>query len=335
MSFSKIIIVGTVALFSIIAIASFLKKSKFKQEVFDIKQNKVQEIVVNEVKESEDNQIVQNEIQAIKEEEKINDEKNEENLPEVNIIDRLFATDSSRLPIVETIVYTSRVPWLKGRPAWIADYAAHYSTTRHFIARSLNKTPDYYTQKISPGDRFNVFKTDKNINFYLLIDLSRSKLWFYYIDLDANERTLLKTYKVGLGRKDSKRPSGSLTPVGKYSLGSKVAIYKPNIMGYFQDKKIEMIKIFGTRWIPFDEEIQNCSESSKGLGIHGAPWILSSNGEFVEDRSKVGKYDSDGCIRLFSEDIEEIFAIVISKPTTIELVKDFHDAKIPGIEKQY
>jgi hypothetical protein len=329
LSFSKFIIIGIVAIFSLISIVSFLKKTKNKQEIiFDTKSNNVQEIVIEE--KDEDMQLVQDESKVIKEEETV--ERNDENLPEANIIDRLFATDSSRAPFVETVVYTSRVPWLKGRQAWIADYASHYSTSRHFIARSLNRKPDYFTQKISAGDRFNVFRNDKNISFYLLIDLSRTKLWFYCLDLDTNERMLLKTYKVGLGRKDSKRPSGCLTPIGQYSLGNKVAIYKSNIMGYFQDKKIEMIKIFGTRWIPFENEIKNCSEPSKGLGIHGAPWVIA-NGDLVEDRSKVGKYESDGCIRLFSEDIEEIFAIVISKPTTIELVKDFYDAKLPGSEK--
>lgn len=407
MSFSRIIIIGAIALFSVIAIASVFKKSKNKHDVvFDTKHSKVQEIVIQDKKEKvikkeipakvvknkstiatttkkalppkanqevkpaqvvkkaqiENSSKVEKQVQpdlqpqsvvqapivsspkkdnqvkidqVVKQDEKVANVKSDENLPDSDIIDRLFATDSSRLPIVETIVYNSRVPWQKGRPAWIADYAAHYSTTRHFIARSLNKKADYFTQKVNSGDRFNVFKEGKNISFYLLIDLNRSKLWFYYLDNDSNERTLLKTYKVGLGRKDSKRSSGSLTPTGKYSLGSKVAIYKPNILGYFQDKKIEMIKVFGTRWIPFDKELENCSEISKGLGIHGAPWEADSNGELKENRSTIGKFDSDGCIRLFSEDIEEIFAIVISKPTTIELVNDFHDAKLPGIEKKY
>jgi len=323
-------------LFSLITSIAFFKKSKNKNEVvFDTKKNKVQEIIIDEEKDTSieipklDNSKT---AELIKEEEKIT--KGDDDLFEYDIIDRLFATDSSRLPIVETITYTSRVPWLKARHAWIADYAAHYSTTRHFIARSLNKKPDYFTQKIVPGDRFNVFRIDKNISFYLLIDINRAKLWFYYLDNEANERTLLKTYKVGLGRKDSKKISNSLTPIGKYQLGNKVAIYKPNTMGYFQNQKIEMIKIFGTRWIPFDEEIQDCSEPARGLGIHGAPWIEASNKEFIEDRSKIGKYDSDGCIRLFSEDIEEIFSIVISRPTVVELVNDFHDAKMPGIEKK-
>lgn len=368
MSFSRIIIIGAIALFGVITVASIVKKTKNNREaVFNTKQGKIQEIIIENVvddnrqKESEkeiqtivkketppiektqnssnekteSQPVVKDEIVPVHQEEQVSGEKSDKNLPEADIVDRLFVTDSSRLPIVETIVYTPRVPWQKGRPAWIADYAAHYSTTRHFIARSLNKKPDYFTQKISPGDRFNVFKEGKNISFYLLIDINRAKLWFYYLDEDANERTLLKTYKVGLGRKDSKRLSGSLTPTGKYLLGSKVAIYKPNILGYFQDKKMEMIKIFGTRWIPFDKEMQNCSEAAKGLGIHGAPWVSSPNGELLEDRSKIGKYDSDGCVRLYSEDIEEIFSIIISKPATIELVNDFYDAKLPGMEKKY
>jgi lipoprotein-anchoring transpeptidase ErfK/SrfK len=159
-------------------------------------------------------------------------------------------------------------------------------------------------------------------------------MWFYALDKATNERFLLKTYKVGLGRRDSSKKSGYLTPVGKFTLGSKVAIYKPGTVGFFQDRKIEMIRVFGSRWIPFSEELSQCSDAAKGHGIHGAPWIVDPKTHLLmEDREKIGKYESDGCIRLLSEDMEEIFAIVISKPTIIELVKDFHDAKLPGIER--
>jgi hypothetical protein len=259
-----------------------------------------------------------------------------ESLSEVNCIDRLFALDSSKLPIVETISFTSRVPWLKGRPAWISDYASFYETSRHFIARSLNRKPDYFSQKVVPGSRFNVFKKDVNLRFHLLIDLSKCKLWFYYLDLDNNERVLLKTYRVGLGRVESSRKSGYLTPIGKYELGGRVAIYKPGTTGFFQDQKIEMIRVFGTRWIPFEKELEGCSEDPKGYGLHGTPWMNDpSSGQLVEDVSKIGKYDSDGCVRLVSSDMEEIFSIVLTKPTTVELVKDYSDAKLPGIEKTY
>jgi len=262
--------------------------------------------------------------------------KSEEDFPFVDRINRLFVLDSSKLPIVETVSFTSRVPWLRDRPAWIADYASYYETSRHFIARSLNRKTDYFSQKISPGDRFNVFRKDKNIQFHLLIDLSKCHMFFYYFDRDAGERVLLKTYRIGIGRQDPSRASGYLTPMGKYLLGDKVAIYKPDTTGFFGSQKIEMIRVFGTRWIPFKTELEGCTEEAKGFGLHGVPWINDPvSGLLVEDRSKLGKYDSDGCIRLSSEDIEELFAIILTKPTVVELVKDFRDAKLPGVEKNF
>lgn len=252
-------------------------------------------------------------------------------LPEADRIAQLFALDSSKLPFVETVSYTSRVPWLKERPAWISDYAGHFSTSRHFIARSLNRHPDYFTQKVAPGDRFNVFKRDVDLAFHLVIDLSRCKLWLYAVDQGANLKYLLKSYRVGLGRLDPKRASGSLTPLGTYSLGERVAIYKPGTKSYFQGKEEEMIRIFGTRWIPFEKEIEGCTEAAKGFGLHGAPWVEGEKG-LVEEAGKIGRYDSDGCVRLAAADMEELFAIIITKPSFVHLVRSFSDAHIPGVE---
>lgn len=344
MSLPKIVTFGSLALFGIIASMAFMKKPKDsskdsnKEIVYTAKSQSFQELKIQPKKDEEKAKSVEKEIvlsasteREVKPEITQMTKPADNNLPADDKIDLLFVTDSSKLPLVETITYSSRVPWLTGRPAWIADYASHYETSRHFIARSLNKKTDYFTQKVSPGERFNVLK--KDVSFYIVIDISRAKAWFYGIDQTSNKRYLLKTYKVGLGRKDSKRISGLLTPVGKYLLGSKVAIYKPGIMGYFQDQQIEMMRVFGTRWMPFEKEIGDCSEGAKGYGLHGAPWSNDpETGKLIEDREKVGKYESDGCIRLFSEDIEELFAIIISKPTTIDLVKDFFDAKLPGIE---
>jgi lipoprotein-anchoring transpeptidase ErfK/SrfK len=189
----------------------------------------------------------------------------------------------------------------------------HFSTSRHFIARSLNGKADYFTQKVSPGSKFNVFRKDKNFQFYLLVDVSRCQMDFYYLDQDTNERVLLKTYTVGLGKK-AETPSGTLTPLGKYLLGDKIAVYKPGVMGLFQDKEVEMIRVFGTRWIPFGKELEGCTASAKGYGIHGAPWTPSQQeGRWTELRQMTGQYDSDGCIRLNHEDSEEIFSIIINK----------------------
>lgn len=309
----KYFIIGTVVLFSAIGIMGWMKREPRAAPV-----EKIQEIALGTTAAP-----IPLPVTPVASEE----------FPEVDRIDQLFDLYSDKLPIVETVSFTSRVPWLKDRPAWIADYAAHYQTSRHFIARGLNQKTDYLSQKVSPGDQFNVFKKGKNIKFHLLIDLSHCRMWFYYIDLDNNERVLLKTYRVGVGKPDSLSASGYLTPVGKYELGDKIAIYKPGITGFFQDEKVEMVRVFGTRWLPFGKEIDGCSESAKGYGIHGSPWVEAPGGEMVEDRSRIGKYDSDGCIRLNAEDIEEIFAIVVTKPTTVELVKDFKTAKLPGFER--
>ena len=249
--------------------------------------------------------------------EPIQEKPSPKEIPYANLINELFSTTEPKLPIVETITYHKMVPWLPGRAAWIVDYANHYSTSRYFISRCLAKKADYFFENYKEGDRFNIFK--KNISFYLLVDISRCKLLLYYID--NNEKVLIKTYECGLGRK-APSPSGSLTPLGKYSLGKNTAIYKPGMTGYFNHKKTELIRIFGTRWIPFDKELSNCTEPAKGFGLHGAPWTEDENHKLVEQKT-LGSYESDGCIRLKSSDIEEIFAIIVSRPSTIEIVKDF------------
>lgn len=322
MTLPKTLFVSAIVIFGLIGVVAVIKKKSIRSEKVEIV---IQDVPLKNISAADPKQIATPVSSPVQEE-----------IEEVNRIPQLFAFDSSKLPIVETIAYTSRVPWLKDRPAWVSDYATYYSTSRHFIARSLNRKPDYLTQKVSPGDRFNVFRRDKNIQFHLLVDLSRCRMNFYYFDVDSNERVLLKTYQVGLGRTDAQKASGSLTPIGKYMLGSKIAIYKPGTMGVFQEHPTEMVRVFGTRWIPFEKEVEGCTENAKGFGIHGSPWSIdSTSGQLVEDRNKIGKYESDGCIRLLSEDMEELFSIIITKPTQIEIVKDFHDAKLPGVEKGF
>lgn len=253
-------------------------------------------------------------------------------LPDADRVEELFNKTGTQLPIVETITYKSHVSWLKGRPAWLSDYASHYNTSRHFIARSLNGKPDYVKQELAEGDRFNVLRKDKNFDFYLVVDTSRCRLWCYYRDLDTKEKVLLKTYPVCLGRVDTSKTSGLLTPLGTYTLGNRIAIYKPKMMGTYHGKKTEMMTIFGTRWIPFEKEVENCTESAKGFGIHGTPWNYQTSGELADQTSSIGNYESDGCIRMATPDIEELFAIIITKPTTIEIVRDFTESNLVTLD---
>lgn len=319
MNFPKILGIGGASLFALILGMSYLKNQK-------------EENLMNQVTSADSAPVVTESIQAPPIKTQYVEESSKEptvvtpiqdDEPMVDRIEELFILGPKKSSIVETITYTSRVPWLKGRPAWIADYASHYKTSRHFIARSLNRKPDYLTQKVSPGDRFNVLRSDIDLEFYLLVDIARCKMWFYYLNKDTNEKTLLKTYKVGLGSLDSYSESGVSTPIGKYRLGDKVASYKPGVVGFFKSERVEMMNVFGSRWLPFKGFNEDEDDLISGYGIHGAPlYFDEKKGELIEDRACIGKYESIGCIRLYKEDVEELYSIVVTRPTTIEIVKD-------------
>lgn len=331
MTLPKFLIILSVILFSLISIAALFKEGKQSKPIES--QPILNEPIVIDLSDPifkappEQREEKKSTEKIIK-----NQEVPLETTPEIDRIEELFNKEEPKLPIVETIVYKSRVPWQKGRPAWLSDYASHYKTSRHFIARSLNGKPDYLNQELKEGDRFNILRSDKNYEFYLLIDLNKCKLWFYYIDKDLNKRVLLKTYCVGLGRPDANKQSGFLTPLGKYLLGDRTAVYRPKMMGTHKGEKTELMRVFGTRWIPFEKEIGPTTAPAKGFGIHGVPWIEKEGNKLVENAESIGKYESDGCVRLKTNDMEEIFAIVITKPTYIEIVKDFREAKLPGKE---
>lgn len=344
MSLPRIFLFTTVGLFVLIGLIGISKKGKEKNHI-PVSHSGVQEIEFNTSAPQITAEVPK--VQKMPEQpkepfKKAKKEKNDlttkadESLPDANYIESFFDPAAIKLPIVETVTYERRVPWLKGKFAWVSDYASHYKTSKHFIARSLNKKPDYFTQDVKNGDRFNVLRTDKNFHFYLLIDTTLCKMWFYYVDDDLNERTLIKTYNVGLGRQDDKKASGSLTPIGKYTLGDKIAVYKPGTMGYFNNQKVEMVTVFGTRWIPFGQELEGCSAPAKGFGLHGTPLIHNPvTGKLEEDLSGIAGFESDGCIRISQQEMEELFSIIVSRKTVIELVKNFHEAKLPGEEKKF
>ena len=101
-------------------------------------------------------------------------------------------------------------------------------------------------------------------------------------------------------------------------------------MGYFQNQRQEMIQIFGTRWLPFEEEIGDCSDAARGYGMHGLPCFYNEEQDMlVEDKSMIGQYSSDGCIRLLKEDIEEVYSIVISRETIVDIKQDLNEWQPP------
>ena len=112
--------------------------------------------------------------------------------------------------------------------------------------------------------------------FSVYIDKSENSLWLY---LDGQ---LIKRYRVATGR-------GNITPVGEFTIANKLenptwfhagAIVPPD----------SPANILGTRWLGFD---------NPGYGIHGTTIPES-----------IGTQATSGCIRMFNEDVEELYFIL-------------------------
>jgi len=243
----------------------------------------------------------------------------------------LFAKNSV-CPIVETVAYKSHVPWKLHRSAWLIDYAQHYKTPLDFIYGSLNGSADFSPRNVSEGMPIRVLKKDLPFRFHIVVSLSSCRLRLYYVIPKERRAVFLKSYPVGLGRKDPSRPSGFLTPIGLYRLGSKVGVFHPKMTGMYRGKKVELVRVFGGYWMPFEKEIRGCSDPAKGLGIHGVPMDRDEHtGTLMENTSSLGHYESDGCIRLAGKDVHELFAVVSTRETFVEIVPTFqHSALMRG-----
>lgn len=117
--------------------------------------------------------------------------------------------------------------------------------------------------------------------------------WFMGVFLGE---TLLTAYRVGLGRNGK-------TPTGSFIIRSKLK--DPD----WNSRKLGRIvpaghpdNILGTRWLGFENTQQH-----QGYGVHG-----------TKQPDSIGKNESDGCIRLLNEDVEELFELV-SRGTVVEI----------------
>ncbi len=242
----------------------------------------------------------------------------------------LFQPGSS-CPIVETIRYSSRVAWKPKRSAWLIDYANHYKTPVDFVLRSLNGGKSAKERPVSEGENFTVLRTDKNFYFLMVVGIQERILKLFYVLQQPNNTQdihYLKSYQVGLGRISPEKASGCLSPLGIFRLGTRVAVFRPGMTGVHKGKKVELIQVFGTRWLPFEKEIAGCSEPAKGFGIHGTPWSRADNGQLIDHPESVGRFESDGCIRLKSPDIEELYAIISSRPGFVEIIPALQQSKL-------
>jgi lipoprotein-anchoring transpeptidase ErfK/SrfK len=133
---------------------------------------------------------------------------------------------------------------------------------------------------IFPGDQLKIITGE----FHVEINKANLTLALY---LNSD---FVKEYSVGLGA-----PEKSETPVGEYTVTGKVV--NPIWTKRHEDGKMEQIpygdprNVLGTRWLGFKERPR--------LGIHG-----------TTKPESIGKYVSEGCIRMHNTDVEELYDLV-------------------------
>ena len=110
-------------------------------------------------------------------------------------------------------------------------------------------------------------------NFHIVVDKSENTLTLF-----LNNR-LVKVYPVGTGIEDY------YTPVGNFEIINKEK--KPSWRGWPYGHPEN---ILGSRWMGI---------SKPGYGIHG-----------TTQPETIGKHSSQGCIRMFNEDVEELYDLV-------------------------
>lgn len=159
------------------------------------------------------------------------------------------------------------------------------NTTQGLLARANNlKNPN--DLRINQSLKY----TPKDFN--IVIESSTCRL--YLVDSEG----VFKVYQVGLGK------PGQETAPGRYRIGNKEKDPTWHKPGFGPIPPGDPRNELGTRWMPLLGEEPGLPTD---LGIHGtiAP-------------ETVGKYSSMGCPRLFADEVEELYDLVVrSTPVTI------------------
>jgi len=124
----------------------------------------------------------------------------------------------------------------------------------------------------------------------ILVDKSTFTLTLFFDDY------YMKEYPVGLGR-DGRTPSGTFTID---SMLREADWYPPDggVIRYGEEGHL-----IGTRWIGFEDR-----SDASGYGIHG-----------TVDPDSIGSMESEGCIRLTNEDVEELYDFLV-EGTEVKIV---------------
>jgi len=210
--------------------------------------------------------------------------KRDFNLVEKNEIENLIGNVNieifnSDIPCPEKKLYTIQ----KGDT--LVKIADDFNTTVEAIQRANRMDPGSHL--IFPGKTLCIYQGQWKI----VVSKKDFSLRLY------DGEKLFKRYIVGIGKQGR-------TPSGEFIITAK----QKDPVWYIEGKAIPFgasENILGTRWLALTPA-GTTDKNLKGYGIHGT-WEPNS----------VGSATSNGCIRMKSEDVEELFSIIPLKTTVI------------------
>jgi lipoprotein-anchoring transpeptidase ErfK/SrfK len=145
--------------------------------------------------------------------------------------------------------------------------------------------------------RLQSIKCRKNKGKWIVVSKEKMTLFLY----DSKDELIL-AYPIACGKAygDKQRPGDNKTPEGKFEVSqTQDASWWEHDFG---DGKGSIKNAYGPYFIRLK------TPPHKGIGIHGTHKPLS-----------IGKRDTEGCIRLKNEDLEQLFKhVYIGMPVTIE-----------------
>lgn len=155
------------------------------------------------------------------------------------------------------------------------------------VAKSKFKTPIGFVKWINQKKKDSLRPREelKIILGKIKIEVSKSK-FFLVAYLDGEQKLYLRGYKIGLGKHEK-------TPLGRFVIETKKEKpdwWQPGGKVPFGDPRNPL----GTRWMGFKN-----TPGLSGYGIHG-----------TSQPNSIGKNQSNGCVRMLNENVEELFPII-------------------------
>lgn len=179
------------------------------------------------------------------------------------------------------------------------------------------KAPQFAAFKVSPAglepvDYYALHAPEPAVKqgYHLIVNKRLNAMWVF------RDGKLVKTYRVATGRDHGPQPTWSdyktnfTTPVGIFKLTTFVE--NPSYTSLTDGHSFaggDPKNPLGTRWMGFP--VLGGNDTGGIYAIHG-----------TSEPEKIGTWASDGCIRMRTEQVEELYAMLKGKDVTLQIVAE-------------